>query len=44
MIQHDCSLKHWTCWMDDGGIWQNFSLRIAVNLEGFHQKIFEKLN
>jgi hypothetical protein len=23
---------------------ENFSLRIAVNLEGFHLKIFEKLN
>jgi hypothetical protein len=31
--------------MDAGGyLIENFSLRIAVNLEGLHLKIFEKLN
>jgi hypothetical protein len=44
MIQHDCPLKPWTCWMHDGVSDWELLIRIAVNLEGFHLKIFEKLN
>jgi hypothetical protein len=45
MIKHDCPLKPWTCWMDDGGIW----LRVRTSPKdcrelGFHLKMFEKLN